>query len=105
MQGIMEYQSFDGNDSMTALDPAMPEFQGQPCSSTMDRTTCVQKMKLANAQTSNFSMLSELTNDSSHARRGSGLSLQIKNTRGTSNLMLLELIDMADSLKGMDLAL
>ena len=96
LQGIMEEQSMDDMDesSINALDLAFPvhqEFENQSAN--------VQKLKAAGNQISSFSLLSDLTGDSSHYRR------HLQSARHDCGFTLTsELTDMSDSLKGMDLA-
>jgi hypothetical protein len=88
----------DDTSNMAALDLAVP--------TPLDRTACLHKMKLAKTQISNFSMLSDLTGDSSGGRRGSARSPKMRNVMGSSTLsMLSELTDMSDSIRCIDLAL
>jgi hypothetical protein len=89
----------DDTSNVSALDLAVPP-------TPLDRMACLHKMKLAKTQISNFSMLSDLTGDSSNGRRGSARSLKMRNARGSSTLsMLSELTDMSDSMRGIDLAM
>ena len=100
LRGIAEEQSGDiAEESIDALDLAFPvheEFEA--------RTANLQKLTWARNQNSNYSLMSDLTGDSSHHRRrlmrnkriDSGVSM-------TSNLTNLS--DMSDSLKSMDLAM
>jgi hypothetical protein len=100
LRGIAEEQSGDiAKESIDALDLAFPvheEFEV--------RTANLEKLTWARNQNSNYSLMSDLTGDSSNHRRrvlrkkriDSGVSM-------TSNLTNLS--DMSDSLKSMDLAL
>lgn len=96
LRGIREEQSGELEESIDALDLAFPshdEFE--------NRAANIQKLTWARSQVSNFSLLSDLTGESSNHRR------RMRNARIDSGVSATsELTDMSlsDSLKGMDLA-
>lgn len=99
LQGIREEQSGDMEESITdALDLAFPlhdEFE--------NRTANLQKLTWARSQVSNFSLLSDLTGDSSHHRRRM-MNARIDSEKSTTS-SLTDAMSLSDSLKGMDLAM
>lgn len=102
LRGIVE----ECDDSISALDLAMPGY----ILDRSGRSASSRKVKIGTPQPSNYSLLSDLTGDSSHGsrhgRRGSSRSNTLKSSQGPSGrTMLSELTDMSDSIRGMDLAL